>query len=199
MAEKKSGGQGKGKGGMMATCLIVAGVLVCLSVPVIGILAAIAVPNFMRYQCKAKQSEAKSNLMGLYVAEKAFHADYGYYSSDLVSVGWTPFGAPAYVYGFAYPGPEELRESERKPADYDADRKDTVDSSLAGANYQTNKMVDGDGNKLLSTDLPEDSWVERARFKAAAVGDVKKDDEGRMDVWTVDENRTLVNETDDCT
>ncbi len=194
MAQKKSGGA-------MTTCLIVAGVMVCLAVPVIGIIAALAlraVPNFVRFQCKSKQSEAKSNLMSLYTAEKAFHAEYGFYSSDLVSIGWTPFGAPAYVYGFAYPGPEELRQSERKPADYDADRKDTVDSSLAGANYQTNKMVDGDGNKLLSTDLPEDSWVERDRFKAAAIGDISKDDEGRMDVWTIDENRALVNVTDDC-
>lgn len=192
MASKKK------SGGPMATCLIVAGVLVCLSVPIIGILAAIAVPNFMRFQCKAKQSEAKTNLAGLFTAEKAFQADFGYYTSDLVSLGWTPHEAPAYVYGFAYAGPEDLGPSERKPADYDSERKDTVDPSIAGANYQTNRMIDGDGNKLLSTDLPEDSWVERARFKAAAIADLSKDDEGRLDVWTIDENRNLVNVVDDC-
>lgn len=188
----------KKSGGPLATCLIVLGVMVCLSVPIIGILAAIAVPNFLKYQCKAKQSEVRSNLSGLHAAQKAFYADYGYYTSDLVSLGWTPYGAPAYVYGFAYPGPDDLGPNDRKPADYDDERKDTVDASLAGASYQTNKMIDTDGNKLMSTDLPEDSWVERARFKAAAIGDVSEDDEGRLDEWTIDENRNLVHVTDDC-
>ena len=33
-------------------------------VAIIGILAAIAIPNFMRYQAKTRQSEAKANLTG---------------------------------------------------------------------------------------------------------------------------------------
>ncbi|MBI2370572.1 MAG: prepilin-type N-terminal cleavage/methylation domain-containing protein, partial [Deltaproteobacteria bacterium] len=31
-------------------------------VAIIGILAAIAIPNFLRFQAKSKQSEAKTNL-----------------------------------------------------------------------------------------------------------------------------------------
>ena len=38
-------------------------------VAIIGILAAIAIPNFLRFQAKSKQSEAKTNLGGIFTAE----------------------------------------------------------------------------------------------------------------------------------
>ena len=51
-------------------------------VAIIGILAAIAIPNFMSYQCKAKASEAKSNLGNLMTAQEAYRAEYDMYSSS---------------------------------------------------------------------------------------------------------------------
>ena len=44
-------------------------------VAIIGILAAIAVPNFVKFQCRSKQSEAKTNLKGIYVAEESYRAE----------------------------------------------------------------------------------------------------------------------------
>jgi type IV pilus assembly protein PilA len=44
-------------------------------VAIIGILAAVAIPNFMKFQTKAKQSEAKTNLKAAYVAAKSKYAD----------------------------------------------------------------------------------------------------------------------------
>ncbi|TAJ26017.1 MAG: prepilin-type N-terminal cleavage/methylation domain-containing protein [Nitrospirae bacterium] len=44
-------------------------------VAIIGILAAIAIPNFLRYQAQARQAEAKSNLSGIFVAETAFFGE----------------------------------------------------------------------------------------------------------------------------
>ncbi len=41
-------------------------------VAIIGILAAIAIPNFLQYQAKARQSEAKTNLGGVFVSETSF-------------------------------------------------------------------------------------------------------------------------------
>ena len=43
-------------------------------VAIIGILAAIAIPNFAKFQARAKQSEAKANLKAIYTAK---HASFG--------------------------------------------------------------------------------------------------------------------------
>ena len=44
-------------------------------VAIIGILAAIAVPNFQKFQCRAKQSEAKTGLHALTAAEEHHRAE----------------------------------------------------------------------------------------------------------------------------
>ncbi|MFA6032318.1 MAG: prepilin-type N-terminal cleavage/methylation domain-containing protein [Myxococcota bacterium] len=49
-------------------------------VAIIGILAAVAVPNFMKFQTKAKQAEAKTNLKAAYVAAKSTYAEVQNYS-----------------------------------------------------------------------------------------------------------------------
>jgi type IV pilus assembly protein PilA len=52
-------------------------------VAIIGILAAIAIPNFLRFQLKAKSSEGKTNLAAIRTAEESYFAEYGsYVSSD---------------------------------------------------------------------------------------------------------------------
>lgn len=70
-------------------------------VAIIGILAAIAIPNFLKFQCKGRQSEAKTNLGGIFTAEKSFFSTYNEYSSSLPAINWTPSGCPRYVYGFS--------------------------------------------------------------------------------------------------
>ena len=50
-------------------------------VAIIGILAAIAIPNFLRYQAKSRQAEAKTNLGAVFVAETAFFAEQSRYGS----------------------------------------------------------------------------------------------------------------------
>ena len=48
-------------------------------VAIIGILAAIAIPNFLRFQLKSKTSEAKVNLAAVRTSEEAYMAEYGTY------------------------------------------------------------------------------------------------------------------------
>lgn len=43
-------------------------------VAIIAILAAIAIPNFLKFQAKSKQSEARTLLTGIYEAELAYFA-----------------------------------------------------------------------------------------------------------------------------
>ena len=48
-------------------------------VAIIGILAAIAIPNFLQYQMKSRQSEAKTNLQAIKTSEVAFQSERGCY------------------------------------------------------------------------------------------------------------------------
>lgn len=65
-------------------------------VAIIGILSAIAVPNFARFQAKARQSEARGNLSGYYQASKASYAEFGFYAGNFVAIGFQPEGTLNY-------------------------------------------------------------------------------------------------------
>ena len=54
-------------------------------VAIIGILAAIAIPNFLRFQLKAKSSEGKTNLAAIRTAEQSYYSEFGIYVSATVS------------------------------------------------------------------------------------------------------------------
>jgi Tfp pilus assembly protein PilE len=62
-------------------------------VPMVGILAAIAIPNFVKFQCRSKQSEAKMNLKSLAIAQETFRLEKDEYARDLASAGFQPMGA----------------------------------------------------------------------------------------------------------
>jgi len=60
-------------------------------VAIIGILAAIAIPNFLTYQLKSRQAEAKTNLQAIKTSEVAFQAERGCY----IGIGAEGVVAPA--------------------------------------------------------------------------------------------------------
>jgi len=62
-------------------------------VGIIGILVAIAAPNFARYQAKARQSEAKLALSAMYSSEKSFYSEYSSYISSMDGIGYQPEGS----------------------------------------------------------------------------------------------------------
>lgn len=70
-------------------------------VAIIGILAAIAIPNFLRYQAKAKQSEAKANLGAIYVTEMTFYSENDAYTATATALNWTSSGASRYTYSLS--------------------------------------------------------------------------------------------------
>ncbi len=73
-------------------------------VAIIGILAAIAIPNFTRFQLKSKSAEARVNLSAIKTAEEAYRAENGGYLACAVNPAGTAtfpgtakeaWGAPA--------------------------------------------------------------------------------------------------------
>ena len=70
-------------------------------VAIIGLLAAIAIPQYSRFQKRATQTEAKTSLSGLYVAQKSFITEWRFASSDMTQLGFELSGGDAvYSVGF---------------------------------------------------------------------------------------------------
>ncbi len=67
-------------------------------VAIIGILAAIAIPNFLKYQAKAKTSEALSNLKGIFTSEMVYFTETNQYGT-LTAINFPPVGTIRYSYG----------------------------------------------------------------------------------------------------
>jgi len=84
-------------------------------VAIIGILAAIAIPNFLQFRLKAKTSEAKSNLGAMRSTEVAYFAEWNFYvgnsgvnprplaNLDGAKFGWNT-GTTFSIIGFAPEG-----------------------------------------------------------------------------------------------
>jgi type IV pilus assembly protein PilA len=67
-------------------------------VAIIGILAAIAIPNFIRFQARAKQSESKGNLKAIFTAERSYFQEKDQYTNSFTSCGFAPERANRYMY-----------------------------------------------------------------------------------------------------
>src|SRR5437879_8365598 len=80
-----------------------------LGVAIIGILAAIAIPNFIKFQARSKQSEAKANLKAIFTAQKAFFQEKDRFSTLTGEVGFEPERNNRYAYFLAPTGTIEPR------------------------------------------------------------------------------------------
>jgi prepilin-type N-terminal cleavage/methylation domain-containing protein len=80
-------------------------------VVIIGILAALAIPRFMRATTKSKQSEAKNILKQIYAMERAYRQEYDTYwgngttasaaaPTGLARIGVDIMATARYTYGF---------------------------------------------------------------------------------------------------
>ena|SRR5581483_4645090 len=82
-------------GWLIAVIAVVVAVGCCI--PTVGILAAIAIPNFIRYQARAKQAECKTQLKAIYTAERALYEEKQIYSENPEQLGLSLSGKN-YVY-----------------------------------------------------------------------------------------------------
>lgn len=79
---------GKKSTGIVFIILGVGFALCCI----VGILAAIAIPNFIKFQSRAKQSECKTNLKAYYVAQQAYFQEKNAWGATAQDVGFEPMG-----------------------------------------------------------------------------------------------------------
>ena len=137
-------------------------------VAIIGILAAIAIPNFMTYQAKARQSEAKIGLGGIFTSATSYFAENGTYS--LSSAGTGPLGyvvSGSPKYSFSYGGTTINSGSTASSTTGNCGGNTTVTASLASA----------------------------TGFTAGARGNI--DGDATCDEWIMNDIRSLVNAQND--
>jgi type II secretory pathway pseudopilin PulG len=94
--------------GLLFGLIAVSGVV--LMCPCIGVMAAIAIPNFIKFQARSKQGECKANLKAWYMMERAYFQEKDTYSLSIQEVGFMPERRNRYAY-FAGPGPTDDRST----------------------------------------------------------------------------------------
>src|SRR4051812_31199962 len=67
-------------------------------VAIIGILAAIAIPNFIKFQARSKQAEVKANLKSVFTAQKSYFQEKDTFSNLINVVGYQPERGNRYSY-----------------------------------------------------------------------------------------------------
>jgi type IV pilus assembly protein PilA len=157
-------------------------------VAIIGILAAIAIPNFIKFQAKSKQSEAKSNLKALFTAEKAFFQEKDRYDTGVSFVGFSPERNNRFLYATtpAAPTNPELRTGAVivPPAPNTSFDSIEVDEFKWGAPAQAAALggyqaASGCGYNIGLSNLADGTAV----FTGEAIGNV--DSDTQIDLWTI--------------
>jgi type IV pilus assembly protein PilA len=123
-------------------------------VAIIGILAAIAIPNFLKYQAKSKQSEAKMNLGSMGTSAESYHAEKDTYlpSGAVIAnappstvctnpLGWGVTGTARYDYYYA--GFEYYKATQGIGGAGDIGTFANVSSFMSGATGDIGKNVKG--------------------------------------------------------
>jgi len=155
-------------------------------VAIIGILAAIAIPNFIKFQSRSKQSEAKANLKAAWTAERAYVQEKDKYESDVTKVGFTPERGNRYAYYFAgvQTGCQTRTGTTEGSGSGTCISVDTFKFTLSGTTPTNTANRSG-------VTLPTGGTA--SRFTVEAVGNV--DPDTTYDVWTVSsESRTCATE-----
>ncbi|MHA7633270.1 type IV pilin protein [Corallococcus sp. M7] len=147
-------------------------------VAIIGILAAIAIPNFIRFQAKSKQSEAKTNLKALYTSQKAYFGEKDKYITDFKKLGFTPEAGNRYSYGLA---------------------ACNANQTVAAREYTTGCIGQDDarfpnpptGTQAIGAGVtPDEDSCPTCDFNATAIGNVDNDE--NADTWGITSSATTV-------
>jgi type IV pilus assembly protein PilA len=158
--------------GMAIAAIVIPFAATPVVVAVIGIYAAIAIPNFVRFQARSKQAECKSNLRAMYTAQKSYFAEKNKYAKTFTELGFTPEKGNRYSYFLS------------------AEEVSPVDTARF-----PQESAEGHGLELSQQHLTP--GVSGERLMMACVGNI--DNDSVLDVWTVDENGVVENAVNDVT
>lgn len=164
-------------------------------VAIVGILSAVAVPQYQNFQKKAKQAEAKTNLSNLYLGQKVFFSEHKTFYRNMLSSGFEPDGVLKYRIVF---NTTSVTNNPRNYTDDDlynwSRQRDSW--SICNKSFDLGRpsckhiegevAVFGDFQKFSEYD------VSRRAFKAGAGAFLS--DSGVMDEWSIDQTKSIINE-----
>ena len=174
-------------------------------VAIIGLLVALAVPAYERYQKNALQQEAKVNLSQIYTVEMDFLAQNSSFSACLNSIGFKPVAAKLrqfYAIGF--------RTATATATNCGRQLSGPTAVACNGIDYKADGTIGpqctpGTGSTFfpatafVGTSAPnlEDGYgdmMSTSSFIAVAVGSVSTDTAcGGFDTWTINDAKDLLN------
>ena len=162
-------------------------------VAIIGILAAIAIPNFIKFQARSKQSEAKANLKAAFTAEKAYIQEKDRYETLINIVGFSPERNNRYAYYMSSTGTLENRATQN-PVPASTDTGIDVDTFKYAGASQAYAASTCTGTNVVAPGVvagPPLGWSGLAR------GNV--DTDGTIDVWSISTDSRIFPTTVDAT
>ncbi len=157
-------------------------------VAIIGILAAIAIPNFQRFTAKSKQAEAKADLSALFTAERSFQQEWQMYVSGFRTVGYQPSGNYRYEHGFSGDNAIVL------PVNYAGAPRDAANINTAA--YCTAAgmpSICAVNQTPIAPAAVAAAVTANTTFLALANADISGGANPLQDAWTLDQNKTLLN------
>lgn len=169
-------------------------------VAIIGILAAIAVPNFIKYQARSKQSEAKTMLRSYFTTQRQQFAERDTFTSNLSELGFGPERGNRYAYyGTLTPTAWQGRGSAipTTSGDYQAIEVDCFKLSVAGCTAQPvrpGSLASFTLSYDINTSGPSNTGIvggQNGGFLLEARGTIDNDTEA--DVWLISSGTIIIN------
>jgi type IV pilus assembly protein PilA len=165
-------------------------------VAIIGILASLAMPQYRKFQAKARQSEAKLQLGAAYGAEQSFYNESSTYSGCLGNIGYGRDGSK-FFYAVGFPDTALTATkcgSNGSLACNGIAYSGTVVSTSCLAAEGVNKFsaTAADGQTTIGTLSGSVAGVTQSAMTIEAVGNILKG-AANSDQWTTDNNANLQN------
>jgi type IV pilus assembly protein PilA len=170
-----------------------------VTVAITGILLAIAIPNYKRYQMRSMQTEAKSNLTSIHTVERAFFLERGTFTSCIKQIGFDPGSTETILYyGVGFPTAAASGMTCGIPGnqsclgytfDYSGYAVDTCTATAGSVVYASTASATGAVGTLPSGG----TGPTKLSFQAGASGVINP--AGGTDSWTIDQNKSIINTT----
>ncbi len=164
-------------------------------VAIIGLLAAIGIPQYSKFQSKARQAEVKGHLTAVFTSEQSFQYEWSGYSSNLVSVGYSANGiALRYTVGFPAAACGIVGRAVGAPAENAANTQLHLSTVTSAASATWNTQIFSAAYGTTAIALPGPIICDTTNFTIYGYGDPKSSPtSSSADQWSINQSKFISN------